>query len=328
MKIRPWGSMNWVLSLSTPKPWHLAGVLGTEERSLTCWKHLKKLGVLNSEFLVKIDDAPSEKYDKQITESYNLRLEEFIQAGGKLECVQTIHLMAELFAIIQISQRVESFGENIILDVTSSPKRFFFPLLRHLVQSDKVKNLIVTYTCPESYTENGPLYENIEPWRVLPGFGGANMPEDLWIVSVGFLIESLRQYIGDNPSKKMQFFIPFPAPLSIIKRTWESVASLEGLHGEQRFEKFRVETLDVSSAFDRIRSLAGMPEKRLAFAPFGPKPTSVAMCLYALQKNSSVHYPQPTIYHPNYTQGIRANDSDKAVHAYWIKHDGENLYAV
>jgi len=47
------------------------------------------------------------------------------------------------------------------------------------------------------------------------------------------------------------------------------------------------------------------------------------MCMYALQRESSVHYPQPTVYHPESTKGIRNNDPKNAVNAYWIKHEGE-----
>ena len=84
----------------------------------------------------------------------------------------------------------------------------------------------------------------------------------------------------------------------------------------------------MSAAFDRIRQIAGNPGKPLAFAPFGPKPTSAAMCLYAMQRDSSVHYAQPTVYHPDYSRGVRNNDPAVAVSAYWVKHEGENLYAV
>ncbi len=84
----------------------------------------------------------------------------------------------------------------------------------------------------------------------------------------------------------------------------------------------------MSAAFDRICSLSGTPAKRLAFAPLGPKPTSAAMCLYSIQTDSAMHYPQPTIYHPEYSKGIRNNDSSCAINAYWIKHESEFLYQL
>jgi len=179
------------------------------------------------------------------------------------------------------------------------------------------------------YADDAPLYEDIESLKNLPGFGGTDTKPEHWVVSVGFLVESLRREIKDNPGHQVKVLIPFPAPLAALRRTWKSIAELEeSYENHHRFEKFRVDTLDISAAFDRICSLANNPPKSLAFAPFGPKPTAAAMCLYALQREniSSVLYPQPTVYHPDYSKGIRNGTPATAVSAYWIKHEGEFLY--
>ena len=285
-------------------------------------------GPLKGQLLGQIDDVDSEKYRDRTRLALETRLAEFVQQGGNLAAIQRIELMAELFMVSAFAKQAEAGGESVVLDITSFPKRFFFPILRTLMRSGNVRDLLLTYTSPAKYADDAPLYEDIEPWRVLPGFGGSGAGEALWIVSVGFLVESLRLYAGGNPNEKMKILIPFPAPLAVLKRTWESVANLERDQPHGRFDKSRVDTIDISAAFDRIRSLAGTPEKTIAFAPFGPKPTSAAMCLYAIQKDSSVHYPQPTVYHPEYSTGIRNNDPAVAVNAYWVKHDGENLYVA
>ena len=329
MRYRPWGPIDWSLTLSNPKQWEFVGALGTEERSLCSWAYLKNLGLLRSEALVEVQDIDSEKYRERTRIALEARRAEFLQRGGSAASVEIMPLMTERFRIDQVARRVEALGSSVVLDITSFPKRFFFSILRVLTTSPQVLDLMLTYTSPASYAPNNePLYEDPEPWRTLPGFGGSGAPNALWVVSVGFLVESLRRYVGDNPTEKMKILIPFPAPLSAIRRTWEAVASLEQDHLDGRFEKFRVETLDMSAAFDRIRLLAGTPEIPLAFAPLGPKPTSAAMCLYAIQRDSSVHYPQPTVYHPEYSCGIRDDDPAKAISAYWVKHEGENLYAI
>ncbi len=329
MRFRPWGPIDWALSLSSHKSWHFIGTLGAEERSLTSWELLKKIGVVGSEHFAEILDVDSEKYRERTRVALDARRVRFTQLGGKAASIERMELMAELFLINNFALRAKSVASSIILDITSFPKRFFFPILRMLVGNSQVQNLLITYTSPASYApEDEPLYEDIEPWRVLPGFGGSVNGGAQWVVSVGFLVESLRMQVGGDPNSKMKLLIPFPAPLSALRRTWESVANLERDHSDRRFEKFRVDTLDMSAAFERIRQLAGNPEKPLAFAPFGPKPTSAAMCLYATQRGSSVHYPQPTVYHPEYSRGIRNDDPAVAVSAYWVKHEGENLYAV
>ncbi|MCL5237161.1 MAG: hypothetical protein M1353_04855 [Nitrospirae bacterium] len=268
------------------------------------------------------------KYRDRTRLALNDRREEYARTGGDLAKVRDIELMVEGFQIVALAREIEAAGSSIVLDITSLPKRFFFPILRALVISGTVQNLILTYTSPDTYADDAPLYEDIEPWKTLPGFGGARTKPEMWVVSVGFLVESLKQYAGGNPHEKMKILIPFPAPLAVLQRTWQSVARLEQGNPDDRFEKYRVDTLDMSAAFDRILSIAGNPPKTLAFAPFGPKPTSAAMCLYALQRDSSVHYPQPTVYHPEYSMGIRGNDPSNAVSAYWVKYEGEFLYSV
>lgn len=329
MKYRPWGPVDWALSLSSQKAWRFVGAIGTEERSLASWEHMKGLGVVGSEHFAEIQDIDSDKYRDRTRVALEARRAHFVALGGNVAQVERMELMAELFLVNAFAQRAELSATSVVLDITSFPKRFFFPILRVLAASPTVLDLLITYTSPASYApDDEPLYEDIEPWRALPGFGGTGTGGAQWVVSVGFLVESLRMYVGSAQDERMKLLIPFPAPLAALRRTWESVANLERDQIDGRFEKFRVETLDMSAAFDRIRQLAGNPERPLAFAPFGPKPTSAAMCLYAMQRNSSVHYPQPTVYHPDYSRGVRNNDPATAVCAYWIKHGGENLYAV
>lgn len=296
---------------------------------MSSWEHMKGLGVVDNELFAEIQDVDSDKYRRRTQVALEARRSHFARLGGSLAQVESMELMSEWFLVNGFARRVESAATSVVLDITSFPKRFFFPILRTLAASPTVRDLLITYTSPACYApDDEPLYENIEQWRALPGFGGTGTRGAQWVVSVGFLVESLRMYVGNAQDERMKLLIPFPAPLAALRRTWESVANLERDHTDGRFEKFRVETLDMSAAFDRIRQLAGVPEKPLAFAPFGPKPTSAAMCLYAMQRDSSVYYPQPTVYHPDYSRGVRNNDPATAVCAYWIKHGGENLYAV
>lgn len=328
MKYRPWGSVNWALSLSGPKNWSFVGALSTEERSLCGWKLLRSLGVLSDELFVQISDVDSNKYRDLTERALQSRRDEFSQNGGNLLDVKSMDLMTELFQIQKFAQEAVDTGSSVVFDITSLPKRFFFPVLKALTKSDQVQNLLLTYSCPATYAE-GALYEDIDTWKNLPGFAGKTTGKENLIVSIGFLVESLKGYFSGMPDHgEIQMLIPFPAPLAVLKRTWESVSNIERDHDSEAFKKYRVETLDMSAAFDRIKSLATNSNQPTAFAPFGPKPTSAAMCLYAMQSESAVYYPQPTVYHPEYSIGIRGNNPESAVSAYWIKHEGENLYEL
>ena len=328
MKYRPWGSIDWTLSLGSPTTWHFVGTFGTEQRSLCSWKHLNALRVLGSYQLADIKAIDSIKYRDRIRIALEARKSEFLAEGGDLSQLYDMELMTELFQIMEFAKLAVRNGPSIILDVSSLPKRFFFPILRHLVNSPKVTDLVLTYTLPSGYAPNNePLYEDIEIWKEIPGFG-STLTHEHWVVSVGFLVESLRNYLSSNPTERMRVLVPFPSSLTSTRRTWEAVANLQQDHEDERFEKFRVDPLDISSAFERICSIAGDTPIPLSFAPFGPKPTSVAMCLYATQRGTSVYYPQPLIYNPDYSVGIYGNSPIDAIHAYWIKHDSENLYAL
>jgi hypothetical protein len=327
LRIRPWGPVDWALSLGPAQQWHVVGTLGTEQRSLCVWQHLHTSGRLASAQILEVEDPPSSRFSEATAVAIGERWQEFLAAGGKSASVSKLHLMAELFRVREIA-RTAAAAESVVLDITSLPKRVFFVLLSELVATDTVKNLIVTYTAPDRYSD-GPLYEDVESWRVLPGFGAGDPNPTTWIVSVGFLVETLRQHMDLQPEKKVSVLIPFPAPLDVLRRTWTSVARLEGGHIIGRYDEYRVDPTDVSAAYDRLCAVGrdALPGS-IALAPFGPKPTSAAMCLYAMQTNSSVHYAQPTAYNPAYSSGIRHGDPSRAITAYWIKHAGEKLYQV
>jgi hypothetical protein len=84
----------------------------------------------------------------------------------------------------------------------------------------------------------------------------------------------------------------------------------------------------MSSAFDRIVSLSRESDSSLSFAPFGPKPLSAAMCLFAFQRDCAVYYPQPRIYNPDYSVGVGTLEGKRAIFGYWLKHNETELYNV
>ena len=83
----------------------------------------------------------------------------------------------------------------------------------------------------------------------------------------------------------------------------------------------RVHALDTSEAFDRICDITNHGRHDSILAPYGPKPISLAIALFAIQNGSPVYYTQPNYYSPEYSSGI------KETYGYWIKKDGTNLYS-
>lgn len=329
MKYRPWGLLDWTLGISAPRQWFFIGALGTEERSLAAWKWLNDMGVESGRIMVRVNPIDATRFCARTRTRLDIRQEQFVLSGGNLSDIRTLSLLTKPERIENLAAELSEKSSSIIFDISSLPKRFFFPLLRAFNRSKAIRDLVVTYTCPGEYESKDKLSEGAGKWDYLPGFlGAAEEKSEVLVAAVGFMVESLQQHLsGEDAHPAVQLLIPFPATPSAIRRSWESVYNLHLGRNSDKFVEHRVDANDMSAAFDRICSL-GRDSEAVAFAPFGPKPISAAMCLYAEQCNSAVHYPQPEGYNPDYSVGVATVNGKPSVNAYWIKHEGKNLYDV
>ena len=223
--------------------------------------------------------------------------------------------------------------KSVILDVTCLPERYFFPMLRWLINSVDVENLIVTYMSPERYTEEDLAYDP-EDWAYFQTFGpSAEEPEKSIrrvIVGAGFLPFSLPELLKKDynlSSIEVSVLFPFPASPANIKRSWEFVRKIEvDLKLQDERQLARIGANDLSGCFDRIDSITRHGSIGTVFAPYGPKAHSIAMCLQAIKMNAQVFYTQPTYYHPEYTTGIKLDDGVPAGFAYAVRVNGRSLY--
>ncbi|WP_411827521.1 hypothetical protein [Luteolibacter sp. AS25] len=325
---RPWGLLDWALSISDSREWNFIGAIGTEERSLSALNWVRELGSLKSTSMVKVDPMRGTRYYSKTQVQLAERLSQFQLLGVEDPDVLSIELLAELHEIESLAADLSKRGSAIILDITSFPKRFFFPLLRTLIKNVEVRDLVVAYGCPKTYLDGEKLSEGAGKWDYLPGFLGKELGSDVLIASVGFMVESLQDYLSSAEAHPaVQLLMPFPSNPTSVRRAWESIISLQNNRSGEKFVKHRLDANDISMAFDRICSLSRSKES-VSFAPFGPKPISAAMCLYAAQIESAVHYPQPESYHPDYSKGVASVDGKPFVNGYWIKHNGNNLYSI
>lgn len=331
-KYRPWGLLNWVLAQCDVRGWSLLGCIGTEKRSLSAWKNINSTGKLNSISLLRIIDCPS-KYSERSQKKIWKRENEFIALGGDVAVIKEYDLLKT--AHHEIVSIVENFldvsGSNVILDVTSLPKRFFFPILKILINNrDRIENLIVTYSIPETYLE-GKLAENCNDYAHLPLFNGeyGEQNPDMLIVGVGFEAHGLKKQIEHSGTGlQVKLLLPFPAPPSVAQRSWELVRKLKKYSSADIFNLYRVDPKDVSDGFNRLLNLTQNGEKKAVLAPFGPKPMSVAMCVFATLTNSEVFYSQPTIYHPDYSTGVNLIDGIPETYGYCLRLQGKDFYSV
>jgi hypothetical protein len=325
---RPWGMLHWVLAHCPKLQWSLLGCLSTEERCLAAWTMARNEGVLSSVYLAEIIDPPS-RFQALTDERLKDRRDTFLNQGGNIADIRRHDLFARAGEIIQlVEDMIANSSGNIILDMSSLPKRFFFPSCRLLLQNPAVKNLIATYATPVRYSHS-PLAEDFQEWRALPLFTGSTDTPEILIVNVGHLAMGLPDQIEHgSPRMEVKLLFPFPNAPESYQLTRQFLRSVEqNLRGAATQIK-HVNGMDVSDSFDHICSLSEQGSKRVLFAPYGPKPTSLAMCIYATLKESPVFYTQPRAYNPDYSHGIKSVKGINQIYAYCLKLDGHNFYSI
>jgi hypothetical protein len=329
---RPWGLLHWVFAHMDSHSWSLLGAIGTEARSLATWSSLQASRALNCHRLLCIDDSPS-RFSTDCTKRLTERHSEYRSMGGDLACIEPHQLSEEYHRIVETCNGfLGKANDSVILDVTSLPKRFFFPLLRILLRSDPgtVKNLMVTYAVPDRYTKEH-LAENFGDWTQVPLFAGkyTHKHAETLIVGVGFEALGLQERLETSESgRKIQFLLPFPAPAAAFQRSWELLWRLQQHQRHESLRVHRVDVKDVSDAFDRIVSLTDFGRKQSDLAPFGPKPMSVAMCIFATITDSEVFYTQPTVYHPDYSIGVAVREGRPEIYAYCLRLNGRDAFVI
>lgn len=325
---RPAGSLEWSLACSKARRWHFIGSINSEKRSSETAKALHRLGLMEDHRILRVrwPDSPYSEEGERMTS-------ENIQAYRDF-CGEPKLLERDLLATVPdfITDARQGNTESVILDITSMPKRFFFLYLKCLIQDPNVKNLLVTYTGGKY--GHGALSGNHEDWDVLPTFRGSTRATESsarsrLAVNVGFMPDGLEEHLrGDDSEQDLFLILPFPAKVSSIRRVWKSAMEIHNQwHGESSsIHLRRVAPDDISGAFDLICGIAnGRP---LSLAPFGPKPISAAMCIYAALTDSPVYYAQPKWYSPQYTTSVDDNDEGRPkISAHWIKHSGNLLYS-
>jgi len=330
LRYRPWGLLPWLLEHLPPVQWSLIGSLGTEERCLSAWQFLTQMKRLERTYLFGIED-PISRYKTETDNRLALRTAVFNAGGGVATDVHPKPLFARTGEIISIAEEfVISGARHIVLDITSLPKRFFFPLVKVLMRSHNVESLLATYTMPIRYC-NDPLAEDFLEWRALPLFSGSETTDkpEMLIVNVGYLAMGLPDQIEHgSPRMEVKLLFPFPNSPASYQKTWQFVRTIEHNLRGATTEMKHVHAMDVSDAFDDIVTLTDRGKRRALFAPYGPKPISLAMCIYAILTDSPVFYTQPRTYHPDYSVGVMETAGLPTIQAYCLRINGKDCYSL
>ena len=335
--LRPWGKPKWLLQMAALRneQWLLIGALSTQDRCLSMLRHSSNSFNLGHAAFLEISEQRS-KFKDQIEKRREAnRLIWFSQTSGYSSELLNYELLEPIRRLQkQVSQWTSGpFKKSIILDASCLPERYLFPILRWLLASDEVENLIVTCMSAERYTEEDLAYDP-DDWAHIqtfgPSFDDSNKPVKRVIVGAGFLPFSLPEWLKkdyNESSIQVSVLFPFPAPPANIKRSWEFVRQIEvGLQLREERQLVRVGVNDLSGCFDRIDNITRNGSIGTVFAPYGPKAHSIAMCLQAIKTGAQVLYTQPTYYHPEYTTGIKLEDGLPAGFSYAIRVNKRMLY--
>ena len=201
---------------------------------------------------------------------------------------------------------------TVILDITCFPKRFFCLFVKRLMLDKRVSNVIVTYTFP-GYAghADGHLAEDPMTCDHLPGFSAQLNPRDTTLViSIGFenlSIASLLEVYRDK-MKVVKFIMPCPPLGNAGRRAWNTLRRMVS-DDTQNLHRGNIEVIsawDTEQAYKQLNSWL-QDATSLILAPFGPKPITLGMALFATKNDIGMYYTQPKAYNPDYSRGSGAS---------------------
>ena len=337
---RPFGPLHWTLSnLPKVKKWSLIGTVSPEDRCLSVLTQLEAKDALQHAEFIRIDPNARkgnpkfrERFIKKLKKNESLAKK---TAKTNLEIHNSDILVNEGKLIQLLTDSVKACTNNLIIDISAMPKRFFIPLVTRAIEIGNVKNLVVTYTTPEKHGES--LAEDPQPWSSLPMFGAApnrEMNEVKLIVSVGYLPLRLREKADGHQfnASNVELLLPFPSVHPGFQKNWEFVSQIKQQIPNLKSSSIkRVATNNMPLAFEKIVAISNAGQTQCVLAPFGPKPISLAMCLYgvACRKNNlpiEIGYTQPQVYADDYSSGIAMKNGQPHTKAYCIVLDGHSFY--
>ena len=326
---RPWGPAPWLFR-NLPRRWSLLGCLSSEERCLGILEFLQSRAALQDSQLLEILPVSTSRFHSLSMARLAERRTALAQTGI-LTSIKTMDLFSPDQDIVQtVDDFVASSAPHVVLDISAMPKRFFFPILKRLLKATRLETIVVTYTVPETYGQ-GDLAEDHQPFTHLPLYGPSSFPQprpEIVIVSAGFMKLGLGELLEPYKTVAIRTIVPFPPGPPSYFRNLDFVRDIEKALPKGVPGPIRVEAYDCVDAFEHIAQLCDQGRRRCILAPYGPKPISLAMALYASLSQDVVLYTQPTAYEPFYSNGIGTIAGQINAHAYLLRSRGQNLYSL
>ena len=328
--------MDWILGRLGEQPWSLIACCGTESRSVAVARHLGRERLKDAVVLQIQDPEPLDQ--SLMLDRLARRANEYGQYGFASNEIHAVKLLSDLSVIKSVvTNLVDAGSTRLLVDITSLPKMWFFPIIQAALDDDRIEDVVVTYTAALGYAEQ--LSENVSPLRVIPGFFAEDgrSQHDSIIVGIGFEPLGIVQLLSDQVSKRIRLIFPFPPGPPGHRRNWMFVKQIEDLTLNERIDppdRVHIHMYDCPQVFEALVDMTEAGNKTAAIAPYGPKTVSLAMCLFSLAAASAgrprvpIYYAQPLRYALDYTNGVQMRGSAPESTAYCFAPGGQKSISV
>lgn len=232
-----------------------------------------------------------------------------ILRSGSIECDLSIDLLASEDELLDLADHLKAtLGASVIVDISCFPRRVFCFLLKQILLDSRFENVLVAYTGagPQGYA-SGHLAEDPLPCDYLPGFAGNPLATaDTIALACGFESLGLGSFIDLSREgvRHIRIAMAFPPNGSNTRRQWNTVRQL--VQGRSMLlDGSDIVALGAWDAEEMYITLVrwASDSDGVALAPFGTKPHSLGMLLFALAVDAPMYYCQPRSYNPDYTRG-------------------------
>lgn len=328
--MKPWGPVEWIFKKLPDTKWSLISSISFEDRSLA----------INSSRIYDIIDFHSAILISPLQNEFTTQIEDRIRQNevkanqiSKLKIEICPFTLMEKTGVINkyINGVISRSNGNIVVDISSMPKRFFLFVVKRLLDSIEVKSLVVVYARPKRYKE-GILTGQSLPHAPFSGFNRTEVEEKSTdvIISVGYGSFNLADILQENGGKELTMIFPFPPGSPGYRRNWNLLHKFLK-DWQNQIDIKRIHSMDLFGVINWLENYiqnngAG---RNIEMIPLGPKPHALAMSLvYRKFSNiSEVAYAQPQVYHPNYSTGIAVNSNGSAdITAYCLRVNTKDYF--
>lgn len=325
----PWGNLSDIANTYLGNgDFTILGCLSSEVRCCIVSEQLSSRHNCLAVELIEIIDPPDAfpNYSIEIRNKVEENRRRLNENGINFKSAVTELLATEdtLLDILDNSETLK-ISPTTILDITSLPKRYFCFFIKRMLLLEAFQNVVVTYTqtSTDGYT-HGHLAEDPMSCDHLPGYAGLLPPKgNTLVISVGFESLSIRSLLEVYSDKRrdMKILFPFPPNGRSIKRGWNTLRQIASGNPKNinRDNLVVVAAWDTEEIYQTLVRWSQNSEG-LTLAPFGPKPHSLGMALFAIKNDAGIYYTQPKSYNPDYSTGYGIS------WAYVIKWEGIPCY--